>query len=290
MNLVGAHVGNYVVTRELGAGGMGTVYLAEHPALGRKVAVKVLHEDNAADPETVARFFQEAKAAAEIGHENIIEVLDFGTLTVDGQPVVYLMMEFLDGVSLGKRIRRGDLTEGDVRHVLRQCCSALSASHAHGIIHRDIKPENIYLLSRASDPLFVKVLDFGIAKLTRGKVGSARTRVGTILGTPQYMSPEQCQGRGQIDGRSDVYALGVVMYEMLTGTLPFDGTLGQVLQAHLVMPPAPPSERRPGVSAELEAICLHCLEKDRGDRFANMAELAAALDDPAAHLAAWRDT
>jgi serine/threonine-protein kinase len=288
IDLIGAHLGNYEIRRELGAGGMGTVYLAEHPELGRKVAIKVLHDENASDPDTVARFFQEARAAAEIGQENIIEVIDVGTVELRGHPIVYLMMEALDGESLGARLRRGRPGPDEIRRILRQCCTALAASHAHGIVHRDIKPENIYLIRRGADTRFVKVLDFGIAKLVRG-AGSGRTRIGTILGTPDYMSPEQCLGQGGVDPRSDIYALGVVLYEMLCGQTPFAGTLGEILQAHVIAAPVPPSQRAPDVSAELEAIALRCLAKRKEDRYQSMEELAAALDAPVDHRRAAPD-
>jgi serine/threonine-protein kinase len=195
------------------------------------------------------------------------------------------MMELLDGVSLGKYLRDRLPDEAEIRHILLQCCSALAASHQHGIVHRDLKPENIYLVKRGGDDHFVKVLDFGIAKLLAGRPGSGRTRIGTILGTPHYMSPEQCRGRGDVDPRSDVYALGVVLYEMLCGQVPFEGTLGEVLQAQVQAVPVPPSQRFPQVPAGLEAIAMRCLEKDKTARFQTMDELAEALRDPAAHLA-----
>jgi len=287
VNLIGEHVGNYVVTRELGSGGMGTVYLAEHPVLGRKVAIKVLHDEHASDPDTVARFFQEARAAAEIGEEHIIEVIDFGDLMVGGGKAVYLMMELLDGMSLGKRLQQGPMPMDEVAQVAGQVCLALGASHEKGIIHRDLKPENIYLCPRPSNPLFVKVLDFGIAKLT-GPKASARTRAGTILGTPAYMSPEQCRAERDIDARADIYALGVVMFEMLTGQLPFSGVLGQLLEGHLQNAPDPPSRRNSTITPAWDAIVLHCLEKERDERFPSMAALAAAIRDPAAHLIAYQ--
>ncbi|MBL0219529.1 MAG: serine/threonine protein kinase [Myxococcales bacterium] len=288
MNLIGQHVGNYVVTRELGAGGMGTVYLAEHPTLGRKVAIKVLRDEHATDPDTVSRFFQEARAAAGIGEEHIIEVIDFGELTIPEGKVVYLMMELLEGMSLGKRLQQGAMPVADVAEVARQVCLALAASHAKGIIHRDLKPENIYLCPRPSNPLFTKVLDFGIAKLTGPTKASARTRAGTLLGTPAYMSPEQCLAAPDVDARADIYALGVVMFEMLTGQLPYSGSFGQLLEGHLQHPPDPPSRRNPTVPPAWDAIVLHCLEKGRDDRFASMDALAAAIQDPAAHLATYQ--
>jgi serine/threonine-protein kinase len=209
VDLTGKRVGNYVIKARLGGGGMGTVYLCEHPLLGRKVALKVLHEEHSRDPETVDRFFHEAKAANDIGHPNIVEVHDFGTVpSPDGPPLVYLIMELLDGRSLAAALP--DLTIQDSIHVARQCCRALAASHAKGIVHRDMKPDNIFLVRRDSDPMFVKIVDFGIAKLMRPGEGG-RTRMGVVIGTPSYMSPEQCEGMGRVDQRADIYSLGVVL-------------------------------------------------------------------------------
>ncbi|HSD89676.1 MAG TPA: protein kinase [Kofleriaceae bacterium] len=289
VNLVGQHVGNYVVLKQLGAGGMGTVYLAEHPVLKRKVAIKVLHDEHTLDADLVARFFQEARAAAAIGEQHIIEVIDAGELHVGERKVCYLMMELLDGKSLGKRIEQGPIPPDETAHIVHQVCMALAASHEKGIIHRDLKPENIYLCPRMNDPEFVKVLDFGIAKLTGIAKGSGRaTRIGTVLGTPAYMSPEQCVGIADVDPRADIYALGILMYEMLTGHLPFDGDVGELIEAHLRRAPIPPSVRNPALSPAWDAIVLHCLEKARDDRFRTMDEVDAAISDPAAHLLAYQ--
>ncbi len=289
MDLIGQSIGNYVVKEKIGAGGMGTVYLCEHPLIRRRAALKVLHPEHAAQAETVERFFHEATAATEIGHENIVEVYDFGRLPdpAGGPDVVYLMMELLEGESLAHRLKHGDLSFDETVHVVRQCCSALAASHQKGIVHRDLKPENIFLCRRMSDPLFAKIVDFGIAKLLTAP-GGGKTRAGTVLGTPLYMSPEQCQGRTDIDGRADIYSLGVVMYEMLTKRLPFGGSsFGQVMLAHLSQPPPPPSSANPAISKQLEAVVLHCLEKDRAHRFQTMTEVDEALASPAAHFKAY---
>jgi serine/threonine-protein kinase len=289
VDLIGQSIGNYVVKEKIGAGGMGTVYMCEHPLIRRRAALKVLHPEHAAQEETVERFFHEATAATEIGHENIVEVYDFGRLPdpSGGPDVVYLMMELLEGESLAHRLKHGELSFDETVHILRQCCSALAASHQKGIVHRDLKPENVFLCRRTSDPLFAKIVDFGIAKLLTAP-GGGKTRAGTVLGTPLYMSPEQCQGRLDIDGRADVYSLGVMMYEMLTKRLPFGGSsFGQVMLAHLSQPPPPPSSVNPAIPRELEAIVLHCLEKDRAHRFQTMDELDRALESPAAHAAAY---
>jgi serine/threonine-protein kinase len=222
VNLIGAHIGSYVVERELGAGGAGTVYACRHTMIDREVAVKVLHDEHVKDPDQVARFFQEAKAAADIGHPNIIVIIDYGALPVPGGSRTYVMMESLEGESLDKRMRRGGLSSDDILHIFSQIASALVACHGKGIIHRDLKPSNIFLCHRSFDPLFVKVLDFGTAKLTAPAPDMRRTQYGVVIGTPAYMSPEQCEGKGAIDHRSDIYSLGVMLYEMLTGRLPFD--------------------------------------------------------------------
>jgi serine/threonine-protein kinase len=287
VNLIGQRIGSYVVERELGAGGTGTVYACRHTLIEREVAVKVLHDDQARDPEQVARFFQEAKAAAEIGHPNIIVIIDFGTLELSGSSRTYLMMESLDGESLDKRLRGRGLTLDEIAHVMSQIASALAACHAKGIIHRDLKPQNIHLCDRSFDPLFVKVLDFGTAKLTTPAPGVHRTQIGVVIGTPPYMSPEQCEGKGQIDHRSDIYSLGVILYQMLTGTLPFAGGLGEVMLAHMRTAPEPPSQRNRTVPPEWEALCLRMMEKQRERRFQSATELAHALDDLAGHAASY---
>jgi serine/threonine protein kinase len=288
MNLVGQKIGSYIVERELGAGGTGTVYLCKHTLIERDVAVKVLHDDQARDPDQVARFFQEAKAAAEIGHPNIIVIIDFGTLHHAEGDRSYLMMECLDGASLDKRLRKGGLALEDIRHILTQVCSALTASHAKGIIHRDLKPPNVFLCDRSFDPLFVKVLDFGIAKLTTPAPGVRKTQYGIVIGTPAYMSPEQCEGKGAIDHRSDIYSLGCMLYEMLTGTLPFPGEIGEMLRGHIYQQVEPPSARNPSVPPEWEALCLHLMQKEKSARPQSMVEVARALDDLRGHEAAYR--
>jgi eukaryotic-like serine/threonine-protein kinase len=277
-SIIGAAIGNYRIIAPLGEGGMGAVYLAEHPLIGKRVAIKVLHPELAGDPELVARFFQEARAVNEIGHPNIVDIIDFGTTT---NGIVYLMMEYLEGRSLAQWIREeGPLHPADAVWVAEQVAEALATSHARGIVHRDLKPDNVFLL--AGPRPRVKVLDFGIAKLNGPGQASARTRMGVVLGTPAYMAPEQCEGRPDIDGRVDVYALGVMLHEMLTGETPFqaDG-FGAMLVMHLTAEPSPPSLRRPELPSSLDAIVLRALEKDPARRFGSMSELCGALGDPA---------
>ena len=291
MSLIGRRIGNYEIKAKIGEGGMGTVYLGEHPLIGKRVAIKVLLEELVAKPDVVSRFFNEAKAVNDIGHLNIVDVVDFGKTTGErGEEVVYFIMEFLDGEALSTRIRRAGLPFKDTLHIMQQCCSALAASHAKGIVHRDLKPENIFLVTRGGDRNFVKILDFGIAKLTAdGGTSSHKTRTGLVIGTPTYMSPEQCEGKGLIDHRSDVYSLGIVMYELLTGAVPFPGEgFGEVLVAHLTKQAPAPTSVNPNLPPSLESIVLHAIEKDRNRRFQDMNEFLAALENPDAHAAQWK--
>jgi serine/threonine-protein kinase len=293
MSLIGKSIGNYQIKAKLGEGGMGAVYLGEHPLIGKRVAVKVLLEELAAKEDIVQRFFTEAKVVTDIGHQNIVDIVDFGKVRLDpaAAETVYFVMEFLDGESLAARLRRTGLSVAETLHVMKQCCSALQASHSKGIVHRDLKPENIYLCTRGTDKNFVKILDFGIAKLTGdGGMGqSHKTRTGLVIGTPAYMSPEQCEGKGHIDHRSDVYSMGVVMYELLTGRVPFPGDgFGEILVAHLTKTPDPPSTLNPDIKPEIEALVLHAIEKDKNRRFQSMDEFVRALEDPAAHMQAYR--
>jgi serine/threonine-protein kinase len=289
MSLIGKQIGNYVIRAKLGEGGMGAVYMGENPSIGKKVAIKVLLEELASKDDIVERFFNEARVVIAIGHPNIIDVLDMGKqkLDAEGPETVYFIMEFLDGESMQSRLRRTGFTPMETLHVMQQCCSALAASHNKGVVHRDLKPDNIFLCPRGGDPNSVKILDFGIAKLTGdGGMGQThKTRTGLVIGTPAYMSPEQCEGKGLIDHRSDIYAMGVVMYEMITGRVPFPGEgFGEILVAHLTREPEPPHTLRPDVPPELEAICMHAIQKDKLRRFQTMEEFVEALRNPVQHM------
>ncbi len=271
--------GRYEIVRKVGQGGMGAVYEAKDSNLGgKRVAVKVLLEKYASKDQVVARLQQEARLASSIGHPNIVNITDFGN-TVDGR--TFAVMEFLEGESLGALLEReGGITPYRALKIARQCASALGAAHKKGIIHRDIKPENIFLETRGDDD-FVKVVDFGISKSVRPDAGDSSprlTQTGMVLGTPLYMSPEQARGDEQPDHRIDVYALGVIMYEMITGDVPFRGTnylniLTQVVSEE----PTPPSQLKPGLNRDLEAVILRAMEKKAEDRYQSMEELDADL-------------
>jgi eukaryotic-like serine/threonine-protein kinase len=274
--VVGKTVGNYKVLAQIGEGGMGAVYLAEHPLIGKKVAIKVLHAELSRVQDAVSRFFTEARAVNAIGHENIIDIADFGSMP-EGE--TYFIMELLEGDTLAQRLRKGGtMTVPVAMEIIGQVCSALSAAHAHGIIHRDLKPDNIFLVRRGGRDTFVKVLDFGIAKLIVDTPGSAKTRTGVVIGTPHYMSPEQCTGKGVIDARSDIYSVGLIIYEMLTGRLPFDAeSFAELLVAHLTQAPTPPRALNYSIPEEVQTVILKCLEKDRDKRYPNVDALAEAL-------------
>jgi serine/threonine-protein kinase len=271
--------GRYRVEKQIGEGGMGVVYLTTHAILGKRMALKVLRGDMAKDAEVVQRFMQEAQSATSIGHANIIDISDFGRLP-DGS--VYFVMEYLDGASLSHFINAGgSIPVQTAVHVIRQIASALDAAHTRGIVHRDLKPDNVYLVKRGQDPHFVKVLDFGIAKV--GGASSKLTRTGMIFGTPHYMSPEQASGQS-VDHRTDIYALGIIMYEMFTGKVPFDGdTFMGILSKHMFEPPVPPSQvlgKRLGV---IEEVILKSLAKKPDERYGTMAELIEHLNSVQAH-------
>jgi serine/threonine-protein kinase len=280
-------LGRYAVTRKIGQGGMGAVYEATHTLIGKRVAVKVLLDKYARKEQVVARLEQEARLASSIGHEHIIDITDFGQ-TDDGK--TFVVMEFLEGVSLAECLHReGPLPEWRILHIASQVGSALSAAHKKGVVHRDVKPENVFLLERAGKD-YVKVVDFGISKSLRqsdlGEEDSPRlTQTGMVLGTPLYMSPEQARGDEDLDQRIDVYALGVIMYELATGRVPYTGTnylsiISQVLNDD----PVPPRELRPDLSAEFEAVVLRAMDKDRERRYQTTDDLVAdvqtLLDDP----------
>lgn len=265
--------GRYQLDYVLGVGSMGVVYGARHAAVGKLVAVKALRAHLASDAEAIQRFNAEATAATSIGNQHIVETFDFGRLPDGG---AYMVMEYLEGRSLAELIEGwAPLSLARITKIGVQIAEALNAAHLAGIVHRDLKPDNVFLCEREGDSDFVKILDFGIAKFG---VSQARlTQAGAVFGTPAYMSPEQALGKAT-DGRTDVYALGVMLYEMACGRVPFQGENAiAVLTLHANEAPEPLSKRLPGVSAELEAIVHKCLQKEVEARYGSMAELAADL-------------
>ena len=276
--------GNYRVLTRIGSGGMGAVYLAEHPLIGKRVALKIIHRDLATNREVVSRFFNEARAVNQIGNEHIVEINDFGQ-TPEGDH--FFVMEYVDGRTLADVIEReGALHPQRALHIAAQIADALGGAHACSIIHRDLKPDNIMLSWRMGNPDFVTVLDFGLAKMLAESSGTNLTAQGVVLGTPQYMAPEVCESSLTIDQRTDIYALGVLLFQMATGRLPFDGTsMGSILIKHVTEPPPAPRGINPAIPPSVEQIILRCLAKSPDGRFATMADLRQALLDPDRYLA-----
>jgi eukaryotic-like serine/threonine-protein kinase len=269
----GAMVGGYQVTEKVGQGGMGQVYAASHPLIGKKVAIKILARHCVAIPDLVRRFMEEARAVNKIGHPHIIDIFSFGQLP-DGRH--FMVMEYLEGKNLAQRLERETIPVPELRRLLRQICEALQAAHQAGIVHRDLKPENIWIVQKGQEPSHIKLLDFGIAKLL-GVESERITQTGAAMGTPQFMPPEQCLGR-TVDHRADIYSFGIILYLIFTGTLPFNGsTLAEIVYRHTTEPPEPPSRHRP-LPADLEKLILDCLAKDPDLRPATAREVASRLD------------
>ncbi len=275
--------GRYVIVRKLGEGGMGAVYLATHTLLEKQVALKVLHNEFSRKPDLVERFMQEAKSASRIRHENVIDISDFGA-TPEG--LVFFAMELLTGHDLHEEVARARLAGqllpwARTKKIFLQVCAALQAAHGKGIVHRDLKPENIYLVDFLGDPDFVKLLDFGIAKLTEVNEGDRKlTKTGMLFGTPEYMSPEQARGE-HVDHRVDVYAMGCILFQLVTGRVPFEAeNFMGVLSLHLTeAPPTIPAEvfDRIGAPREIAGVIDKALAKDRNARWQSIEELATAV-------------
>jgi len=280
-DLVGTALnGRYLIKERVGEGGFGTVYRGEQIQMGRECALKVLHPRMARDANVVGRFKQEAQAASRLRNAHTVQIYDFDQ-TPDG--IFYLAMELLHGRSLHVEMHAASLGVARVVHIVDGIADSLGEAHAQGIVHRDVKPENVFLETRGADRDFVKVLDFGIAKIVGGNIGEARgpalTAAGQTLGTLEYMSPEQLMGL-QLDGRSDLYALGILAYELLIGHLPFPvKNSGEMITAHLKTIPPAPSKAAPQLAIPplLDAVVLRLLEKDRARRYRDAAELQADL-------------
>jgi serine/threonine-protein kinase len=269
--------GRYRLVEKLGQGGMGTVYRALHLLMDKPVAVKILRAELSSDSEAVARFHREARSASRLDHDHCIRVTDFGQ-SDDGQ--LFLVMELLDGESLGNVTRRGRVPPSRAAAIGAAVAEALGHAHEAGIIHRDLKPDNVFLARRARGRELVKVLDFGLAKLASDSaLGPSITRDGTVFGTPEYMAPEQAEGE-KLDGRTDVYALGVILYQLLCGDVPFRAqSFVALLTKQVSEAPVLPSQRCPdaGIPHGLEEIVLRCLAKKPRDRYDTAQQLADAL-------------
>jgi serine/threonine-protein kinase len=291
--VIGEIVGSYRIVRKLSVGGMGAVYQAQHTIIGKLAAVKVLHPELCTNTEIVNRFLKEAQATTTIKHPGIVDVIDFGYMA-SGH--AFLVMEFLEGMSLARRLKtRGRMQEGEAAMLLRSVCAALAAAHAKGIVHRDLKPDNIFLVPDPESALGErpKLLDFGIAKLTDAGIvggfggvagaagaGASATKTGSVMGTPTYMAPEQCKGTGDIDHRADLYAIGCIYYELVTGRPPFTNLgAGELLGAHIYVEPEPPSTHLAGISKETEALIMALLQKRPERRPQTAKELGQRLTE-----------
>lgn len=272
-------IGQFRIVQRIGKGGMGAVYKAEQPAMGRFVAVKILHRNLASRPDLVSRFRREARAMSRLTHPNTVRVFLYGQLD---NGALYIVMEYLEGLNLHQITKRqGPMALDRAARILIQSCGALEEAHHGGIIHRDLKPENILLTEQGGMPDFPKVLDFGLAKVHDIDLQSSSplTQEGMVFGTPEFMSPEQAKGK-TLDGRSDLYSLGTILYEMITGKLPFQArNPADYIRHHIKSPPIPVTQRVPELHfpAELDEFFTKALAKDRADRFASATDLGEAL-------------
>jgi serine/threonine-protein kinase len=275
------HIGKYIVKRELGRGGMGAVYLAEQPGLGREVAIKELVPSAAADPTALKRFLQEAQVMARFSHPNLVQLYDMEEIGGFN----YIVLEFVRGKSLRDWLNRDAIPLPQVFAMMHGVLQALDYAHRHAIVHRDMKPENVLI----SDEGAVKVADFGIARLTDDSVapGNTATKTGTTVGTPQYMSPEQVAS-SKVDGRSDLYSAGIMFYELVVGRPPFTATEADgpftLMAKHVQAPPTPPSVHKPGLDMRLEEVILKSLSKRPEERYQTGAEFDEAMSKVADRL------
>jgi serine/threonine-protein kinase len=268
--------GRYSVLRRLGGGGMGVVYLAEHTALQKRVALKLLHAHYATEPDVVLRFLNEARAAAMVGHRNIVDALDFGQAE-DGAP--FLVLEYLEGRDLAHELEsQGRLSVRRAAQLGLQIAAGLGAAHKKGIVHRDLKPDNVFLVEGEPADTAVRILDFGISKIAQANSSGGGTKTGAVMGTPSYMSPEQFLDASRVDARCDVYALGVLLYQMLTGRVPFSAPSFGALAVVVTQEKAPSvALLRPDLPPRLVALVDAMLAKDPAQRPAGMAEVEAVL-------------
>jgi len=261
---VGARVNDYEIESKIGEGAMGAVYRAVHPAIGRRVAIKVMTPKVFDEPDAVKRFVAEARAVAAIRHPGIVDIFGFGRLP-DGR--TYLVMEWLEGATLGEMLKEAPIPHEEACDFIRQIARALEAAHSKGIVHRDLKPENVFIHHIDDEKPVTKLLDFGLAKVTTKEDRLvARTRTGQLLGTPLYMSPEQCKSKG-VDHRTDVYALGCMGYELLAGRVPFDAdNVAELISQHLMAPPPRPTKFNPNLAPELDELLFQMISKDPVER------------------------
>jgi eukaryotic-like serine/threonine-protein kinase len=279
----GDMLGPWLLRELLGEGSMGRVWFAQHTKLGRKAAIKVLRPEHTGNSVVINRFFDEARAVNRINHEHIVEIADF--VEEKDPPRVYCVMEYLEGRSLAQMMDEAPLPVQSIVHVLKQLCDALGAAHEQGIVHRDVKPDNIILVRRPGAPLFVKVLDFGVAKLGADlrRQSVSRTVQGTLLGTPLFMAPEQIVGQ-EVDARADIYAVGCLLYWMLAGRLPFNSPhFGELSMQVIKDAPPPLPSRTPGgerIPAGLADLAMRCLAKKAEERPHSMEAVLDALERP----------
>jgi serine/threonine-protein kinase len=268
-------IDRYTVEAELGSGGFGAVYRARHVVLGRPVALKVLHPSRASDVEVVQRFLREARAIAGLGSPNIVQVLD-ADVASDGR--AFLAMELLEGEDLAHRLGRGRMPKHEAMRIARDVLAALHVAHGQGVVHRDLKPGNVFLARQPSGETIAKVLDFGISKVRTESPADELTRTGTILGTPQYMAPEQFKSSKDVDARADLYSVGVLLYEALAGRLPYGGTtLHAIIAAKLTETPPPIGQAAPDVPQAVADVVMRALANEPEHRYQSAAEMDAAI-------------